>query len=108
MLLRIPTKPREFLIIPLIGGDYQLSFLRDPTLKRGSATLTTSTVTIAFSKEIAVIKPLSMVAYDVNEKSIVSSDGEKYDLSRVAKLRHQYSRIRASIAKNTHRDRRIK
>jgi putative transposase len=49
-----------------------------------------------------------MVAYDINEKSVVSSNGEKYDLSHVANIHHQYSRIRASIAKNTHRDRRVK
>jgi putative transposase len=107
-MLRIPVKPREFLIIPLIGGEYQLSFLRDTTLKRGSVTLTASKVTIAFSKETAMMEPLSMVAYDINEKSIVSSNGEKHDLSHVAGVRHQYSRIRASISKNTHRDRRIK
>jgi putative transposase len=108
MLLRIPVKPREFLIIPLKGGDYQLSFLRDATLKRGSITLTESTVTIAFSKETAMMEPLSMVAYDINEKSIVCSNAEKYDLSHVAKIRHQYSRIRAFISRNTHRNRRIK
>ena len=108
MLLRIPVKPREFIIIPLRGGNYQLSFLRDATLKRGSVTLTASTVAIAFSKETAVIEPLSMVAYDINEKSIVSSDGELYDLSKVANIHHQYSRIRASINMNVHRDRRVK
>lgn len=108
MLLRIPVKPREFVFIPLIGGDYQLSFLRDATLKRGSVTLTDSTVTISFSKETAETEPLSMVAYDINEKSIVGSNGTKYDLSHVAKIRHQYSRIRASIARKTHKDRRVK
>jgi putative transposase len=108
MLLKIPTQPRKFTIIPLKGGEYQLSFLRDATLKRGSVTLTESTVTIAFSKETAMMEPLSMVAYDINEKNIVPSDGEKYELSHVAKIKNQYSRIRASISRNTHRDRRIK
>jgi len=108
MLLRIPTTPRNFIIIPLIGGEHQLSFLRNATLKRGSITLTDSKISISFSKKTAEIVPLSMVAYDINEGSIVSSNGEKYDLTHVAKMHHQYSRIRASIAKNTHRDRRIK
>jgi len=108
MLLRIPTAPRNFIIIPLIGGEHQLAFLRDATLKRGSVTLTDSKISISFSKETAEIEPLSMVAYDINEKSMVSSSGEKYDLSHVAGMHHQYSRIRASIGKNTHRDRRVK
>lgn len=108
MLLRIPTKPRNFIIIPLKGGKYQLSFLKDKTLKKGSITLTDSIISISFSKETAEMEPLRMVAYDVNEKSIVSSDEEKHDLSHVAKIRHQYLKIRASINKNTHRDRRVK
>jgi len=46
-----------------------------------------------------------MVAYDINEKNIASSDGERIDLSHVANLKHQYSRIRGRIAHNTHKDR---
>jgi translation initiation factor 2 beta subunit (eIF-2beta)/eIF-5 len=56
-----------------------------------------------------VIEPLGKaVAYDINEKNATSSDGKRYDLSRVANIKHQYSRIRASIAENTHNDRRKK
>ncbi|MGQ9468237.1 MAG: RNA-guided endonuclease InsQ/TnpB family protein [Nitrososphaerales archaeon] len=108
MTLRMPVKPREFIIIPLIGGEYQMQFLKDATLKIGSITLTPSTCVIAFSKETAMVEPLRMVAYDINEKSIVSSNNEKIDLSHIANIKHQYSRIRASIAKNFHSDRRIK
>jgi putative transposase len=109
MMLKIPTTPRNFIIIPLKAGDYQLSFLRDPALKRGSITITEATVVLAVSKTANVLEPLrKAVAYDINEKNITGSDGEKYDLSDVANIKHQYSRIRASIAKNTHRDRRIK
>lgn len=109
MMLRIPVKPRQFLLIPLKGGEYQLSFLRDATLKRGSITITaTGTVVVAFSKEAAVLEPLSKVAYDVNEKNVTSSRGERYDTTGVANVKHQYSRIRASIAGKTHRDRRTK
>jgi len=109
MLLRIPTTPRNFIVIPLKGGEYQLSFLRDPTLKRGSITITDSTVVLAVSKTAKVVEPLSKaVAYDVNEKNITSSEGDRYNLSDVAGVKHQYSRIRVSIAKNTYRDNRIK
>ncbi len=108
MLLKIPVKPREFMLIPLKGGEYQLSLLRDENLKRGSITITPSTVIVAFSKESFLMEPLRMVAYDINEKSVVSSDGEKVDLSKIANMKFQYSKLRASIAKDTHRDRRIK
>lgn len=109
MLLKIPITPRNFLVISLRGGDYQLSFLRDSALKRGSITITESTVVLAVQKTARVVEPLrKAVAFDINEKSVTTSEGDKYDLSQVAKVKHQYSRIRASIANNTHRDRRVK
>jgi len=109
MMLRIPTTPRNFIRIPLRGGNYQLSFLRDPALKRGSITITESAVVLAVQKTASVIEPLSKaVAYDINEKNITASNGERFDLSHVANIKHQYSRIRTSIAKNTCRDLRIK
>jgi putative transposase len=108
MLLRIPTAPRRFITIPLKAGNYQLSFLRDASLKRGSITITDSTIVLAVTKTASVVEPLRKpIAYDINEKNITSSDGEQIDLSHVAQIKHQYSRIRASIAASTCRDRRI-
>lgn len=62
MLLKIPIKPRDLILMPLKGGEYQFSFLRDATLKRGSITITPSTVIVAFSKETAELEPLRKVA----------------------------------------------
>jgi len=62
MLLKIPIKPRDLILMPLKGGEYQFSFLRDATLKRGSITITPSTVIVAFSKENAELEPLRKVA----------------------------------------------
>jgi len=109
MLLRIPTSPRTFIHIPLRGGEYQLTFLRDPNLKRGSITITEKSVVLAVTKENSEAKLFSKaVAYDINEKNITSSEGEQIDPSEVAKTKHQCSRIRESMSKNTHKDRRIK
>jgi len=107
-LLRIPITPRNFIHIPLIGGEYQLSLLHDPTLRRGSVTITESSVVLAITKTVEEAKSSKAVAYDINEKNATSSEGERFDLSDVAQVKHQYSRIRASIAKNTHNDRRTK
>ena len=62
----------------------------DKTLKRGSITMTESYVVIAFSKEKSEAMPLRRVGYDLNEKSIVGSDGTTYDLSEVARLHTLY------------------
>jgi len=112
MMLRIPVKPREFILIPLKGGEYQLSYLRDETLKRGSITITPNTITVAFSKTADAVKPLGKVAYDINEKNItgVSSDGEviRYDLSQSARIRTEYAERRSRFQEKKPKDRRVK
>ena len=62
---------------------------------------------VAFSKEPEPAEPEGAVAYDINERNIASSGGEKHDLSRVVRLRARYAKIRRSIQKRTHRDRRL-
>jgi len=68
--LRIPVQPRRFIKIPLRCGEYQRRFLEDPTLKRGSVTMTACTVVMAFSKTAEITQPLGIVGLDVNETSI--------------------------------------
>src|SRR5713226_9591086 len=69
LLLRIPTTPRHFIYLTLQGSNYHLSFIDDPSLKRGSITLTGRTVSIAFSKETAKMETLGEVGIDVNERN---------------------------------------
>lgn len=56
----------------------------DKTLRRGSVTVTESSVVITFSKEAPATGPIGKIGYDLNEKSIVGSDGSRYDLTEVA------------------------
>lgn len=111
LLLRIPTKPREFIYFTLQGSDYHFSFIDDPTLKRGSLTLTGRTLSIAFSKEIDEIEPLGNVGIDVNERNLTTSDTlgntKVYDTSQVAEVKETYKAIRARIGQRTRRDNRI-
>lgn len=94
-VLRIPRKPKDFIYIPLKTGDYQRRFLEDPTLKRGSVTLTADTVVVAFSRDAEVVKPMGKVAFDTNELSVdgvVAKDNTlrsiKYDVRKAVSLRH--------------------
>ena len=111
LLLRIPTTPRHFVYLTLKGSDYHLSFIDDPTLKRGSITLTGRTVSIAFSKEIAETETLGEVGIDVNERNVTASDTSGattvFDTSNVAELKERYRALRAKIGRVTRRDRRI-
>jgi hypothetical protein len=40
LILRIPTRPREYIYLTLKASDYHLSLIDDPALKRGSITIT--------------------------------------------------------------------
>src|SRR3989441_10234212 len=101
LLLRIPTTPRHFVYLTLKGSDYHLSFIDDPTLKRGAITLTGRTVNIAFSKEIAETETLGEVGIDVNERNVTASDASGdtvvFDTSNVAELKERYRAIRAKV-----------
>ncbi len=108
--LRIPTKPRQFVFIPLRWGEYQSSFLRNPALKRGSLTITSSgTVAISFSRIVQPITTHNKVAFDTNTRSLVGVSTDEtivnYDLSRTIRIRDMYCKIRASVSRKTHRGR---
>jgi IS605 OrfB family transposase len=103
MLLRIPTIPHNYLFIVLAGGDYQLGYLTDETLKRGSVTITPDKIIIAFSKEVNVATEFSgRVAYDLNLRSVVgiSTKSPKpivYDTSKILRIRAQYRRVVSNL-----------
>ena len=51
-ILSLPFKKGVRILIPLQYGDYQRSFLTDETLKCGSITMTESSISIAFSRQV--------------------------------------------------------
>ena len=112
LILRIPVKPRHFIYLALQASDYHLSFIDDPTLKRGSITLTDRTLNIAFSKEIAEIEPLGHVGVDINERNVTWSDTSGRvgieDTSGIAELKERYRVARAKTAKSTYRNAKVK
>jgi putative transposase len=107
-ILSLPNKRNERLLIPLQYGEHQRSFLGDKTLKRGSVTITESTVIIAFSKETTAFAPARRIGYDLNHKSIVGSDGTRFDLSNVARLHTEYGVRRSRFSEKHPNDRRLK
>jgi hypothetical protein len=82
----------------------------DKAIKRGSLTITASSILITFSKETSPTEPLRKVGYDVNEKSVVASDGTKYevDVREVARLHTLYGVRRRSFYGRHANDRRLK
>ena len=107
-ILILPFRKGERILLPLQYGEYQRSFLMDSTLKRGSVTITETAIIIAFSKEVVAEDPSSKVGVDVNEKSVVCSDGSCYDLSAVARLHTEYGVRRSEFYRKHPHDRRLK
>ncbi len=107
-ILSLPFRKGERVLVPLRYGDYQRSFLMDQTLKRGSVTVTESSIIIAFSKEVSATAPRSKVGVDLNEKSVVLSDGSEFDLSEVARLHTEYGVRRRDFDERYPRDDRLK
>jgi IS605 OrfB family transposase len=107
-ILSLPFRKGERVLVPLRYGEYQRSFLMDKTLKRGSITMTESSIIIAFSKEAPMAEPSRRVGYDLNEKIIVGSDGATHDLSEVARLHTLYGIRRSRFYERHPNDRRLR
>jgi putative transposase len=112
LILRIPIRPRHFIYLTLQASDYQLSFLENPALTRGSITITGSTTNIALSREMTIVESRGRIGIDINERNVTWSDSagrtERADTSEVADLKERYREIRSKIAKRTHNDNRIR
>jgi putative transposase len=109
--LRIPIKARQWVTLTFRASEKQLALITDPTLKRGSVTITDRTISFVLSKESANIEPLGNVGVDVNERNVTTFDSingpKPYDISKVPELKENYRRIRARIGERTRQDRRI-
>ena len=69
--------------------------------------MTESFIVIAFSKEVQTKEPGRKVGYDLNEKSMVGSDGTIYDLSEAARLHTLYGIRRSKFHRRHPFDRRL-
>src|SRR6266852_5765518 len=107
-VLSLPFRKGQRVLVPLRYGEYQRSFPMDNTLKRGSVIITESSIVIAFSKELPQTEPSRKVGYDLNEKSVVGSDGTTHDLSEVARLHTLYGIRRSRFYERHPLDRRLK
>jgi putative transposase len=106
--LKVPLKPKQHLSISL--NKHTLAVLSEPNLKLGSITLTARTVTIAFSKEAAMVEPSGYIGVDRNLDNVTtaSSNGEVvvYDPSKATKVKATYREVKSHFRRNDVRVRR--
>ena len=107
-ILRLPTKPKQFVFIPL--NKHTQKVLSAPSLKLGSICLTASTVSINFSKETFEIDPVGLIGLDMNldNVTLASSRGENgcYDLSKANQIKTVYRTVKSRLTRNDVRIRR--
>lgn len=112
LLLRIPASPRNFIFLTLEGSDYHASFIDDPSLKKGSVTITDRSVSVVFSRESEQFEPLGCMGIDANERNITVSATNGFErkfeeLGEVVEIKERYRESRAKISRVTRQDRRV-
>lgn len=110
MLVRIPSAPRQFIFLTLEGSRYHLSLADDPTVAKGSITITDREVSISLSKVVVPVNSSGGVGVDINERNVTTSNtlgfSTVFDISDVAEIRARYVEIRAKIGRRVGQDRR--
>ncbi|MGI0046917.1 MAG: RNA-guided endonuclease InsQ/TnpB family protein [Nitrosotalea sp.] len=90
--IQIPTRPREFVVIPL--NHHTSEVLSEPNLKFGNATLTPDTLSISFSKEIETKRSTGYIGIDMNlqNATCVNDTGKVtvIDMSRIVSMKMKY------------------
>jgi putative transposase len=101
--LRISIRPREFVTIKLVVGDYQRRF-SESGMKTGEILLNGECVIIPFKREVSLVEPKGLMALDLNETNItgMATDGGtlRVDLSDLKRIREVYTEKRKKIQKS--------
>lgn len=104
--LRLPVRPRRYEYIVLNG--HVLRSISGYTVR--SVTLTARTVSIAFSKEIAVMEPEGLIGIDRNVDVVATATDKGkikcYDLSSVSRIKATYRMVKSHFKRNDVRIRR--
>jgi putative transposase len=111
-LLRIPITPRDCIFLILKVSDHHSSFIDDQNLRKGSVTITETSVTISFSKVVGRYEPLGCIGMDINERNVtvLGTDGyeRRFDgLGEVSEIKERYGEVRGKLSKLNRRDKRI-
>ncbi len=105
-LLRLPISKREYVFI--IFNNYALNAISRNVVR--SVSLTDSTLSIAFSKEVIEIEPRGAIGIDRNLDNVTtsSSDGtiRRFDLSEATRIKSIYREAKSHYRRNDARVRR--
>lgn len=101
--LRLPIIPRNFIYIPL--NPHTLSIISGHTLR--SVTLTTRTISVCYSKDVAETEPKGLIGIDRNLDNLTTStntgESKVFDLSEANKIKSAYRQVKSHFRRNDDR-----
>ena len=101
--LRLPITPRNYVYIPL--NKHTLVSISGHTLR--SVTLTTCTISVCYSKEIAETEPRGLIGVDrnLNNLTTAANTGEtsRFDLSEATRIKFAYREVKSHFRRNDDR-----
>lgn len=103
-ILIMPIIAHKYFEIPL--NDHVKRVLSDPALKVRSFTLTASTLSISFRKEVEEIPCTKTVGIDRNLRNVTCGNDEKmtvYKCAKMIQMKENYRYIKATFRRNDHR-----
>lgn len=98
--LRLPLTARNYFYIPL--NKHTLSVTSGHTLR--SVTLTTCTISVCYSKDVAEAEPRGLIGVDRNLDNLTTatntSETRRFDLSEVTRIKSVYREVKSHFRRN--------
>jgi len=103
--LLLPIKPRSNIRIPL--NRHTLQVLSETRLTARSVTLTASTITVAYSKDVPTLEPSGFMAIDRNLDNVTIADSNgsitRHNLSEATEIKAMYREVKSHLNRNDSR-----
>ncbi len=103
--LLLPIRPRNKIRIPL--NHHTLQVLCETSLTARSVTLTATTITVAYSKDVPTLKPSGMMGIDRNLDNVTVADSNgsimRHNLAEATEIKAMYREVKSHLRRNDSR-----
>ncbi len=100
--LLLPIKPRSKIRIPL--NHHTLQVLSETGLTARSVTLTATTITIAYTKNIPTLEPSGLMGIDRNLDNVTVADSNasiiRHNLAEATEIKTMYREVKSHLTRN--------
>ena len=100
--LQLPIKPGKEIAIPL--NRHTLHVLSEAGLTARSVTLTATTITVAYSKDVPTIEPSGLIGIDRNLDNVTVADSNGlimgHNLAEATEIKAMYREVKSHLSRN--------